>query len=248
MTQSLRDVLLLLAVAALASSQDSIVQRLPSMADREVVQMTRAIVDYGPVAGEQGDDLTVLARARSPLVLPILEAKIEEVLTSENPARCFTNNSIDPQRAVDLLSYTIAHPGNVEALREASKLLKIDEKRFDEIVARAMDSAMAGGRHFKVLYQGFDLHDEALDKRLTAWADEVLAKELPLVGLDGYEPGVRRKWAAALVDRYGGVPTGAEWDTDPLVSRLRPETTAKLYYDIHRFAAEETAKRAKRER
>jgi hypothetical protein len=215
------------------------------MSDARVAEMAKAIVEDGAMPGEQRTNLAVLARARSSLVLPILETKIEEVHRSENPASCFRDKSVNPQQVVEGLLYTIANVGNEAALRQAVRLLRLDEKRFDKIVGLIMASAMAGDREFMVVYQGLDLSDAAVTKRLVRWADDALSEELPLVGNSRYDSvrGMRWKWAEVLVERYGAAPTPQQWDSDSLVSRLRPAIRDKLYYDVHRFAVDEAVRR-----
>ena len=70
--------------------------------------------------------------------MPIVESKIEEVLRSSTPAECFVGRAVDPQRFILVAALTITEAGDEEALREISKLLKRDAKRFDDLVERTL--------------------------------------------------------------------------------------------------------------
>lgn len=56
---------------------------------------------------------------------------------------------------------------------------------------------------------------------------------------------LKRKWAPAMVDRYGGVPAEAQWSDDPIVRRLRSSRAEQLHNDMIRLAVETMEKRAK---
>jgi hypothetical protein len=178
----------------------------------------------------------------------MMEAKIEEVIKSPVPLDCFTNKTVEPQKAVFELWATMAQAGDLQALREASKLLKIDEKRFDRMVYNTMAAAISRGNPFTLLYQGFDLGDPAIDKRLVAFAEGLLKEELPKLGNPIFDTpsSPRRQWAEVLVDRYGAAPTESQWSTDALASRLRPEISKQLHNDLIRFATDAAQRRARK--
>lgn len=144
------------AVAARQSApgQKNIVDRANAMSETETVAYVNSILDQGVPVGEQGSGLYALVVGRSPLVLPMLERKIEEVLKSPTPLDCFKNKATDPQVAVLFLWTTIAEAGNQQSLQEASKLLKIDEKRFDRLVYNTLAQAISLRNPFTVAYQG----------------------------------------------------------------------------------------------
>jgi hypothetical protein len=183
------------------------------------------------------------------LILPLIEAKIEEVLKATNPAECFTNKSVPPEETIFYLWRTIVWVGDKQSLLEASKLLKIDEKRFDQMVDHTMIAAYSRNP-FKLAYQGFEIGDPAIDKRLLAWVEKALREELDKIGNPVFEKAEgypRRRWAEALVDRYGGVPSPAQWTNDPIASHLGsiPEM-ALLERDVRRFTLEIAEKRAQK--
>ena len=52
-------------------------------------------------------------------------------------------------------------------------------------------------------------------------------------------------WAEAMVEKYGGVPAGYQWTTDPIVSRLDPVKYATLHDEMMPMAVEAAKKRSK---
>src|SRR6266498_614452 len=198
-----------LIAAAQSPSNETPLDRMNRLSDAEQIALAKSIVDRGLPYGAPADTLYSLAMGRSSVILPILEAKIEEVLKAPDPAACFTDESVKPDAVILHLQATIWQTGSLQALREASKLLKIDEKRFDKMVARTMYAAYSRNP-FKVAYQGFEIGDPAIDKRLVDWAEEILSGELPNLGnplFDKVEGSPRRQWAEALVDQYGAAPS-----------------------------------------
>jgi hypothetical protein len=219
------------------------------MSDAEQVALAKSILDRGIPTGELGDAVAILTRGRSSLILPLFEKKIEECLTASSTRDCFTDKSVEPERTILRIANAIADAANQQALGEASKLIKVDEKRFDFMVRKTLIAAAAGHNPFVIAYQGFDIGDPAVDKRIAAWADEWLADEVRKVGnpiYDGVTIDPRHQWAEAMVNRYGAVPTPEQWTLDPIVSRVKPATSGLLYRDVHRFAAEVVAKRGRK--
>jgi hypothetical protein len=218
------------------------------MTDEEQIALAKVWLDRGLPPSDSSVGLGNLALGRSSLILPLIEAKIEEALKAPNAADCFTDKSVSPDAVIPYLWQTIASVGDRQALQQASKLLKIDEKRFDKMVAHTMYAAYSRNP-FKLAYEGFAIGDPAIDKRLVAWAEEVLSAELPHLGnpiFDKVEGSPRRLWAEALVDRYGAAPSATQWMKDPIASRLKPGLAA-LDYDVRRFAVEAAEKGARKQ-
>jgi hypothetical protein len=237
-----------LIAGAQSPSNETPLDRMNRLSDAEQVALAKSIVDRGLPYGAPADTLYSLAMGRSSVILPILEAKIEEALKASNPLDVFTDKTANPEAIIIYLWRTIVQVGDKQALLEASKLLKIDEKRFDRMVAHTMYAAYSRNP-FKVAYQGFEIGDPAIDKRLVDWAEGVLSAELPNLGnpiFDNVSGSPRRQWAEALVDRYGAVPSPTQWMKDPIASRLRPGLAA-LDYDVRRFAVEAAAKRVRKQ-
>jgi hypothetical protein len=187
-----------------------------------------------------GSEITMLILNKSSVALPLIEQKIEEVLRSRSPSECFSDRSVDPQRFVGFAAAAITEAGDVESLKQASKLIKLDEKRFGPLVQRALFSAVSYRNAFGVAYQGLELGDPALDSRIAAWVQTQLAeRKSPLPGAADAETAEVRGWLAqALVKRYGAVPTESQWATDPLITRLPPLQAAWLHDDVMHLAAE----------
>lgn len=241
---------LVAAVLAVAQSapRERASDRLGRMSDAEQVALAISWLDRGHPSVDGAEGLDQLARGRSALILPSIEAKIEEVLKAPNPAECFTNKGVPPDEVILYFSRLIARAGNRQALLEASKLLKIDEKRFDQMVEHTMIAAYSRDP-FKLAYRGFEIGDPAIDKRLLAWAEKLLSEDLPHLGHPIFDKMSRgaRLWAEALVDRHGGVPSPAQWMNDPIASHLGsiPEM-ALLEREVRRFAQEITEKRVQK--
>jgi hypothetical protein len=207
-------------------------------------------------AGMPPDDVfAMLILNKSEIALPLIEQKIEEVLRSQSPLECFTDKSVDPQNFVHLAALSIMEAGNVESLRQASKLIKIDEKQFGWMVERTLIQARTYRNPFVVAYQGLAIGDPAIDSRIAAWAEVELAEKRPPqrnYGPRDPEPipesairEVRQWWAEAMADRYGGVLTERDWTEDPIVSRLQPTQMRALHDPVFRAASEAVQKKSK---
>jgi hypothetical protein len=172
----------------------------------------------------RADQMTMLVINKSAVVVPLLEARIEEMLNSPTPR----------QKAVDIASEMIAYAGNVQSLDAISKLSAIDAKRFGKLVGRTLDNAMNYGNPFTVAYRAFDLGDEGVSQSVASWCDSSLKTDR-----------MKRLWAEAMVDKYGKVPEETEWSNDPIASRLSGGERERLRESVIRFASEVRAKRSK---
>jgi hypothetical protein len=215
------------------------VRRMLDLPEARLVACMNAWLDRGmPASGSP--QMTFLTHARSSLVLPIIEKKIEDVVVSRSPRDCFTDQRVDPVLFTVYGAETIAQAANEQAFRELSKLMRLDEHRFGEYVESVLLSAQAKGDPYPLAYRGFDIGDPAVDKRIAAWAEKDLAEEMERFSSPAYE-NVRRKrriWAETLMERYGGVPTETQWKTDPLVSRLKPDLAAAIHDSVMRYTRE----------
>jgi hypothetical protein len=200
------------------------------------------------------DGFLMVMLNRSSVVLPLMAAKIEEVLTSPAPLVCLDDKSVDPQQFVDRAAFAVAGVGDVQALKELSKLIRIDEKRFGDLIEGALLHARTYRNPFSVAYQGLDLDDPAVSSRIAAWAEVQLAESCP-----SHRPGrpaepvpdferakVRTMWAEAIADRYKSVPTEIEWAKDPLASRLESIRARVLRDEVLPAVAEALRKRPRK--
>lgn len=92
---------------------------------------------------------------------------------------------------------------------------------------------------FAVAYTGLAIGDLAVEQRIAAWAELRLtvdpaeraraeAAARPFGGRLAPSPveTMERAWADAMLDHHGGVPSEAQWISDPLASRLSASLAA----------------------
>lgn len=183
---------------------------------------------------------------RSSVTLPVIEQKIEEVLRSRSPLDSFSDKSVDPQKFVGIAALAITESGDVQALKEASKLMKVDEKRFGWMVAKTLLTARTYRNPFTVAYGGFDIGDAAIDSRMVPWFESQFSQAEAILRQSDTDFEIReqkRWWAEALVEKYRGVPTERQWLADPLASRLSQVRAAGLHDDVIHLAAQAIQKR-----
>jgi len=188
---------------------------------------------------DETETLGTLVLARSSLVLPMLEKKIEEVLRSQAPLDCFTDKTVEPQKFIDQAALTIAYAGDEYALKEISKLIAVDGKRFGTLVRGALTAAQNRRNPFVVAYRGFEIGDPALNKKLVEWIEPQFDNETEF-----RQEQLKNWWAEAMLDKYGGVPNEVNWANDPIASRLTPARAESLHYEILRLAVEAFEKRS----
>jgi hypothetical protein len=157
-----------------AVGQETLAWRILKWSEADQVSWINSTLDKGmPV--DLGGVLNMLVLNKSSLTLPLIEKKIEEVLQSASPLDCFTNKEVDPHQFVEIAAVTITEAGNEQALRTLSKLIKIDDKRFGDLVRLALLHAQNRRNPFTVAYRGFEIGDPALDPKIMAWVEEKLA-------------------------------------------------------------------------
>jgi hypothetical protein len=72
-------------------------RRLLRASEAGQIAAVNSALDQG-MPPAQGDFIGLLITNKSSLALPLLEAKIEQVLRSANPQECFTVKGVDPHR------------------------------------------------------------------------------------------------------------------------------------------------------
>lgn len=227
-------------------------RRLLHASEAEQTAWLRQHIDKGIPASEA---FGTLALNRSQLTLPLVEAKIVQVLRSPTPSQCFTDPSVNPQKFVDYAAEVIAENGDMQALIELRKLLNIDEQRFGRFIQSALMSAESYRNPFEVAYRGLELGDKRLEARIMSWAELKLADKRPPrrnfgpqtpVSVSEMEKArVRAMWAQALAGRLARVPTEADWHSDPIASRLDPDHAHAVHDDVMRYAAQAALNRPK---
>jgi hypothetical protein len=188
-------------------------RRLLKASEAEQIAWVNSELDRGMPAKPNADTLTMLVLNRSSVTLPLIERKIEQVLRSPSPSECFVDKSVAPQKFIDVAAATIAYAGDAEALKQLSKLIRIDEKRFGRLIDNTLGNARVHRNPFTVAYQGLELGDTAVDARIAAWAQFQLSeKRAPGRNFGPRTPEpvpesevqlVRRMWAEAM--RVGGL-------------------------------------------
>lgn len=192
------------------------------------------------------------------LVLPILEQKIEQVLKSPSPLDCFKDKTTDPSRFITLSAWAIANTGSEEALRQIAKLIRLDEGQFGRLVKVTLDSSETYSKShnpFVVAYGGLAIEDPAVNQRIATWVEESLSvdpgeRARAETAARAYGPTppapaekMKRFWAEAMLDHYGGIPNESQWARDPIASRLRAPLAASLRQEMPPLAREALQKR-----
>jgi len=259
-----RAVVNLFALAATIPPQ-AVGQSLPDAPDRVDLRTVLKWSEPDQIAGIRwylnrglppSDVWSVLMLSKESIALPLVEEKIEQVLAAPSRMDCFTDKSVNPEKFVFLATSVITYAGDEEALRQISKLIKIDAIRFAPSVGETLQEAeiRAGGNPFLLAYRGFDIGNTSVHGAIGSWAELELGDKMPALRqgdkvlrwdpVPEYRSGeVRNWWAQAMILRYGGVPTGDEWDHDPIASRLTGSLRTSLYADVIRRASELLAKR-----
>jgi hypothetical protein len=232
-----------LALVGCASGQDrpdTPAWRLLRASEAEQIAAVNAALDRGL---PPDDAIVLLTHSRSSLALPLFENRIECVLKSAVPADCFTEKNIDIQRFVYLAAMGMAYAPGEEALRQLVKLVRLDEAQFGPFVGRTLDESKdysESHNPFVVAYSGLSIGGHVLDKPIVAWAENNLTvdpeeRARAEKATHGYgslvggsfgppTPSPARKmkhlWGEAMLKRYGGAPTDAQWASDPIASGL----------------------------
>ena len=223
-----------------SDGHDTLAWRILRWSEARQVSWIQSDLDQGMPADPGGDPLAMLILNRSSVTLPLMEKKIEQVLASTSPKDCFTVRSVDPDKFVAGAAAMIAYSGDEQALRKVSKLIRIDERRFGDLVDHTLVEAETRRNPYPLAYRGLELGDPAIEKRILAWAEARLADKTAFrIGQ------VRQWWAEAMVDKYGGVPTEGQWETDPIVSRVRPAQEPSFHNQMIGLAVEAAEKRAR---
>jgi hypothetical protein len=222
-------------------TQQSLANRIGSMSEAD----QRAFLDYALGRGLQPPDLyspaSVLMLTKPSWALPVVERKIEEVLKSPVPHDCFADKTVDPERFISIASAGLVQGGTPEGLVEASKLLALDESRFDLLVATDLAGRIVRDTNpVQLAYFGYDMNSPAVTQRIAAWLEE----QLGIVRGTSRET-MERWWAEAWVERYGDAPLDARWPDDPVKAHLSPKLAQLLKEGVAAAVADRVASRKK---
>jgi hypothetical protein len=194
------------------------------LTEAEQISFIEATMEGG-FPEDRADEMTMLIINRSAVAVPLIAAKLEQVLNSPFPSKRF----------IDVASEMVAYAGDEQSLRAISKLIQLDETRFGRLIGRTIDNAGNWRNSFLVAYSAVDLGDPVVARYATEWAGSAMASTR-----------TQRAWAEAMVARYGRVPDESVWATDPIASQLKDRAAPELRQSILRFAAEAQSKREKR--
>jgi len=215
-------------------------KRLLKMSESDqIVWLNNYIADGAPVS----DSASLLAMSKPLVFLPILEQRIEEILQSPAPKGLFREPSVNPQKVVALAASMIEEAGSGQSLREASKLMKIDEHLFGNMVNATLWHVFVRANPFTVAYQGSEIGDPVVDQKTAEWVHQLL-------GLNDQTPQehtrVLESWAEAIVEKYNGAPIAVQWTNDPIISRLSQAEQDSLRGELPRFITEAAQKQTKK--
>ena len=220
-------------VAGNAQTTDWYDDNILSTTEAEQAALVRAALDqcFPPALDRR---LGTLAVKRSSLALPLIEKKVEEVFAS--PQTLNTCRDLKPPTFIDRAVGVIRLAGNGEALVQIAKLATINEARFGPFAETLLFVSEDRGdvNPFAVAYSVFDPGNRFIERRIIAGVDAQLAGS----GVGARISQLKRWWAEAIVARYGGVPSEAQWLSDPIVSRLKLSRLEAWRDDIIRLAAE----------
>jgi hypothetical protein len=225
---------------SLACGKEPLARRILKETEDDQTAFMKSFLDQGAPA-EMGDALTMLVLNKSALVLPLMEQKVEQVLKSASPAECFSDKSVDPQSFVNMIVAMITYAGNGQALQMARRLIKIDENRFGRLVSDTLIQSAAWRNPFGLAYSGLEIGDPAMDKRIAAWGESQLTHKAGTTAAQ-----MKRWWAEAMVDKYGGAPTERQWAEDPIAARLSAPPAESVHNEMLRLAVELLEKRSRK--
>jgi hypothetical protein len=229
-------VVLGVALPGAMGGQEPMFRDVTRMGPAEQEAVIREVLDQGLPAGTLStNDVVMLILSNPELSIPLIERKIEEVLSASNTQRLFSVPGVNRDRFVGGAAGMIAWAGNRQALEAIAKLIRIDRKQFSPLVQLALLGAR--GNRYVLVYQGFGLGDPDLDPLIAAETTELLS------GNDA-RYGERYNWAQVLVYRCKGIPTVGHWAVDPIATHL-PAAVAAAIHDSVMVAATEIAAKLK---
>ncbi len=221
---------ILIAICAAPSLVVSQVQtvepagRILELTDVEQIQFINASLEQ-ELPDRRADQMAILVINRSSTTLPLIEQKIREALNQQPP----------PNRFIDTAADLIAYAGDERSLYAIAKLIAIDDTRFSRLIGRALTHSSNWRNPFTLSYRALEIGDEAFADKTMVWVETALTSKL-----------MQQRWAAAMLDRYGVVPSETQWAKDPISSRLKDGASDDLRISILSLAEAAQMKRLKR--
>jgi hypothetical protein len=225
----------------LGQEDDSLPTRILGWRESDQVAWINSYLAEGLPPGVRAEALGMLVLNKTALTLPVLEKRIEEILRSGSRQGLDSIHPANSERVVGGASALIAYAGDGLALKEASQLMKLDEQRFAGMVNRILFTALNRGNPFAVAYQGFEIGDPAVDKRIVEWTETLIGSKEA-----SDRSSALKWWAEAMVEKCNGVPTVNQWSNDPIASRLKPDENTSLHDEMLGYTVQAATKRTKK--
>lgn len=191
-----------------------------SLTEVEQVAFVQSTLEMG-IPEDRGDALALLIISRSAAVVPLLRLRIEKELSSENPSDLF----------VAEMSEAIAYAGDEHALQAVESLMTVDEARFRPFISRTLDHSSNWHNPFTIAYRALDSSKGMLTPHALQWCQSALRRDR-----------MQRKWAEAMLDRYGRAPTSLEIRQDPIALGLKGSDRGNLRRSLRLLPEVERAK------
>lgn len=206
--------------------------QVETVSTKNVLQMSRADqVAFLKTTMDQGfpmdraDPVTMLVINRSDIAVPVILARLEAVLSSQDTLPQFIDTAVE----------IIAYAGDEHALRAISHLLSIDEARFGRYIGRTLGNAANWRNPFTLAYYAVEMSDSRITELAVKWVEDSLESSRR-----------QRFWAEAMLEKYRRVPTESDWETDPIASRLTVERTTNVKRQVLFRASEVHQQRVER--
>lgn len=217
-------------------TMDKEAARLLKQSEAEQKAYVNSAFDHG-LPQATVNTVTTLIRERSATLAPMLGARVVEALKSPKPIDCFVDKTVDPTASIMAAASAIAYAADENALKELSKILAVDDRRFGWLVGYALSDG--GSRNFfPVAYKGLEIGSAPLDVKLIAWIQKQVQDDS-----DAADSQLKTWWADALVERLGHAATATDWANDPIVTKIRPELAKAERDAVLQLSAQEAQRR-----
>lgn len=97
------------------------------LTEAEQTEFAASYINRGIPPDASANTFADLVSSRSSTVIPMIERKIENVLSSTSPSRLFSSEAVDPRIFVARAGSMIAYAGNLEAISAVASLMRIDK-------------------------------------------------------------------------------------------------------------------------
>jgi hypothetical protein len=166
--------------------------------EAEVKRLIQEALDRG-LSESSVDNLAVLAKNRSSLVIPELLSRLEVAL--QDPAV--------PEKFIHTVADIIAFAADEVALDALMRLAVLDHKRFGYFIGRAFDYAQGRRNPYLLAYYAIGKASPQIDQDIIKW-----------VQANAPQGHGFRDWAEAIAEREEESVSEKVLDKDPIISRL----------------------------